>query len=484
MSEHQQQRDLTGKRTAAAPGRPPRNGGRRTATAAVEPLEFEPGTPPPAPPAAVVAATERTQERPSLRRSAWWWIRAAAITVTLFVGWQLLLVLQSWATALLTILLFVVFGGVVALAAAPVMHALERWARLPHLAAVLGSLLAVLFVVAGLLYLVAGPLAAEVTSLVRQGPSIIADIQRRIGDIERTLNAHGFSVGTGGGINGLLGSGPNQVASRLGAIVVTGVTGVITGVVDTIIVLVTAFWLLNDGPALRRGFVGTLPGRLRDNAEFALDATQVVIGGYVRAQLCLAFVVGTLAYLGCFGLGVPYPVVVGVAAGVFELVPLLGPFLGGAVGVALALTQSPVLALWTVAVFIGIHVIEGYVLAPRIQARFIQLHPLVAFLALISGIELDGLLGALFAVPAASLAAVFLRATIGDWRANRPEMFQASIQDAWLERRRRILLREFRLFRRPPHQAVAAWFRRVRGGEVPEEPLGPAEDDAVDPTAG
>lgn len=476
----QQQRDLTGKRTSAAAGGAVPNGARTTT--AVEPLEFESSTTAPLPPAEVADAAERAQ-RASLRRSTWWWVRAAAITVTLFVGWQLLLVLQSWATALLTILLFVVFGAVVALAASPITHALERWARFPHLLAVLGSLLAVLCVVAGLLYLVAGPLAAEVTSLIRQGPGILSDLQRRIAGIEHNLNAHGFSLGNGGGLNGLIGGSSGEVASRLGALVVTGVTGVVTAVVDTVIVLVTAFWLLNDGPALRRGFVGMLPGRLRDNAEFALDASQVVIGGYVRAQLCLAFVVGALAYLGCFGLGVPYPVVVGVAAGVFELVPLLGPFLGGAVGVALALTSSPVLALWTACVFIGIHVIEGYVLAPRIQARFIQLHPLVAFLALISGIELDGVLGALFAVPAASLAAVFLRATIGDWRANRPEMFQSSLQDAWLERRRRMLLREFRLFREPPHRVVGGWLRRL-GGNGGDEPPAPADDEPVDPTAG
>jgi predicted PurR-regulated permease PerM len=293
--------------------------------------------------------------------------------------------------------------------------------------------------------------------------------------------------GAGSDLGGLLGGNASGVATHIGQIVIAGVAGVITLLIDTIIVLVTAFWLLNDGTSLRRGFVGMLPGRIRDGAEFAIDATQVVIGGYVRAQLFLAVVIGLLAWIGCALLGVPYPIVVGVAAGLFELVPLLGPFLGGAVGVALALTRSPTLALWVIALFVVIHIIEGYILAPRIQARFIQLHPLVAFLALIAGIEVAGLLGALFAVPATSLGAVFLRTTIGDWRANRPDLFTANHRDAYLERRRRTILSEFRVLHHSPAQLITqhgpiAWLRRARGEEVPTPRR--EDDDEIDPGTG
>jgi predicted PurR-regulated permease PerM len=345
----------------------------------------------------------------------------------------------------------------------------------------------VVAVVGGLLYLVAGPLAQEISSLAGQAPRLIADVQRRIADVQQALNARGITVGNGGDLSAILGSDTKGVATHLGQIVIAGATGVITVAVDTIIVLVTAFWLLNDGPALRRGFVGMLPGRVRDHAEFGIDAVRVVIGGYVRAQLFLAFVIGLLAWVGCTVLGVPFPIVVGVAAGVFELVPLLGPFLGGAVGIALALTRGPVLALWVLGLFVVIHIIEGYILAPRIQARFIQLHPLVAFLALIAGIEVAGLLGALFAIPATSLGAVFLRATIGDWRANRPEVFQPNVRDVYLERRRRTILSEFRVLHHTPRQLVTqhgpiAWLRRMRGEEVPDPEAHDAED--IDPATG
>jgi predicted PurR-regulated permease PerM len=473
----------------------PRTGrtGRGTAEVAAEPLEFETTTTATGPPAEAAeqatAEVEDDVQRETLRRSTYRWLRAAAIAVTLFVGWQLLLIVQGWVGALLTIVLFVVFGAVVTFIASPIVRGLER-IRVPHLLAVLLGLLCVLAVVAALLYLVAGPLAQEVTSLTKQAPALIKDVQNRIASIQQALDAKGISVGNGGGdggLAGLLGGSTQGVANHIGQIVIAGVTGVITVLVDTVIVLVTAFWLLNDGPALRRGLVGMLPNRVRDHADFAIDAVRVVIGGYVRAQLFLAFVIGTLAWVGCTILGVPYPIVVGVAAGVFELVPLLGPFLGGAVGIALALTVSPVLALYTLVLFVVIHVIEGYILAPRIQARFIQLHPLVAFLALIAGIEVAGFLGALFAVPATSLGAVFLRTTIGDWKANRPDLFAPNVRDAYVERRRRTILSQFRVLHHTPRQLVTqhgpvAWLRRARGEDVPDPKAHDAED--VDPSTG
>ncbi len=465
--------------------------GHARAEVSQDPLEFEAtttatGRVAEAAEAATLEAAESAQ-REQLSRSAWRWIRAAAIAVTLFVGWQLLLVVHGWVGALLTIVLFVVFGAVVTFVASPIVRGLER-IRVPHLAAVLLSLLCVLAVVAGLLYLVAGPLAAEISALVKQAPQLVKDVQGRIAEAQSALNAKGISVGSGGGdLGGIFGGSTSGVASHIGQIVIAGVTGVITVVIDTIIVLVTAFWLLNDGPALRRGFVGMLPNRVRDHADFAIDAVRVVIGGYVRAQLFLAFVIGMMAWVGCTILGVPYPIVVGVAAGTFELVPLLGPFLGGAVGVALALTHSPVLALYTLILFVIIHVIEGYILSPRIQARFIQLHPLVAFLALIAGIEVAGFLGALFAVPATSLGAVFLRTTIGDWRANRPDLFAPNVRDAYVERRRRTILSEFRVLHHTPRQLLLqhgpiGWLRRMRGEQVPDPKAHDAED--IDPATG
>ena len=199
---------------------------------------------------------------------------------------------------------------------------------------------------------------------------------------------------------------------------------------------------------------------MREHVSFGFEAVAAVVGGYVRAQLLIAIAIGAMAGLGCYLLGVPFPILVGLAAGIFELVPIVGPFAGGAVGVALALTRSPLLAAATVVLFLGIHVLEGYILAPRLQAQFTRIPTLFAFLAVFAGIEVGGFLGALFAVPATSLVFLFVRAALGDWRATRPDLFEQ--RDPSLNPRHRRILAEFR-----PHllRRIRRRLRRVGAAE-------------------
>jgi predicted PurR-regulated permease PerM len=380
-----------------------------------------------------------------IRRSTWWWIRAAAILVTIFVAVQLLGMVQSVLGALLTVVLYVLFGAVIAFIAGPIVQMLEDRLHMPRTAAILLTLLVGVAVISGIGYLIATPIVDEASQLSKQGPSIIKQINDVVTTVRNDLASHGIQL-SGNGVGTTISS---DVSSRVAGILLNVVTSTVTILLDILVTLVVAFWMLKDGEQLRGGIVNLLPGRVRGEANFAFDAFGVVVGGYVRGQLVMAAIVGVLAGLGCWVIGVPFPIVVAIAAGVFELVPLVGAFVGGAVAILLALTKSPVTAVWALLLFIAIHIIEGYFLAPRIQARFVRLHPLVTILALFAGIELGGFLGAFVAVPLASLTAVFVRAAMGDARSRHPEVFSEQRSDMRVERRRRRLLSEFRLFHRP-----------------------------------
>ncbi|MGH7776837.1 MAG: AI-2E family transporter [Candidatus Dormibacterales bacterium] len=404
-----------------------------------------------------------------LRRSTLGWVRAAAVAVTLFVAYQLLLVVRSWLLALLLVVLYLVFGAIVALLAAPAARALERGAHVPRTLAILITLLGGLIVIGAFGYVVSGPITAEAHQLIGQVPRLVHDARGLYARLLPALRSHGIDLSPGSIASG----GAGTIASELGSLLLKSVTGVLTLAVDLVVVLVVAFWLLRDGEALRTSLNQWLPARVRSAADFGIDAIVVVVGGYVRAQLFMAALIGVLSGIGMAIIGVPFPLVVALAAGLLELIPMVGPFAGAAVGVTLALTRNVPLAFETLAVFIVIHFIEGYVVGPRVQARFVRIHPLAAFLALLAGVESAGLIGALLAVPAASLLAVFVRATVGDWRANRPDLF-ARPKDPYLERRRRIL-RDFRLMRVSPGAVLRRprlLWRLLRGGREgpPEEP--------------
>jgi predicted PurR-regulated permease PerM len=356
-------------------------------------------------------------------RAAAGWIQAAAVILSIYFGYQLLLILGGLARGMLAIILLLVFGALLGYLLTPAVDTMERYGA-PRTVGIL-----LIYVIAGVSLAVAAALLLEPTSrqaaaVVQQFPAYVDVAQHWLQGVDDTLARLGLSLNvsndfaqrargvlTGGGLESALGAAVKWVRTA------------IESLVYVIIVLVIAFWIAKDGRNMRESMVQNLPVRLRDRAIFVLDAAGLVMGGYLRAQLVLALIIGSLAATGTWLLGVHFPLVIGLAAFVFELVPMVGPLAGGAVGVTIALFQAPRLALLTAAWFIVIHILEGYILAPRVTGKFVRLHPLVAFIALLTGLQVGGFLGALFAVPIASLGNVILTAIYRDYRAREPSEF-------------------------------------------------------------
>jgi predicted PurR-regulated permease PerM len=131
------------------------------------------------------------------------------------------------------------------------------------------------------------------------------------------------------------------------------------------------------------------------------------VAGYVRGQFLLSAIIGSSAGIGLWLLGTlgaapgadRYAVLFGAWVGVTELIPYLGPWLGGIVPVAYELVVHPISALWVFLLFLGIHQIEGHVVVPNVMGSALRLHPLLVIFGLLAGAELYGLPGVFVALP-------------------------------------------------------------------------------------
>jgi predicted PurR-regulated permease PerM len=192
---------------------------------------------------------------------------------------------------------------------------------------------------------------------------------------------------------------------------VSGVAAAAVGLSTTLVGLVLqcftvglfTFYLVADGPRLRRTVCSVLPPDRQQLAMRIWELATESTGGYVYSRALLAGVSATATTLFLALVRVPYPLALGIWVGlVSQFVPSIGTYLAGALPVLIALFQDPVDAVW-VLVFITLYQqFENLVLSPRITARTMSLHPAVAFGAVIAGGAILGPIGALLALPAAA----------------------------------------------------------------------------------
>jgi predicted PurR-regulated permease PerM len=165
---------------------------------------------------------------------------------------------------------------------------------------------------------------------------------------------------------------------------------------------IIAFYLLVDLPHIRRVFRSLVPERARGDSMVISHRLSTAIGGYFRGQLAVALVVGIMASIGMLIIDLPFWLIVGMIAGLFNMIPLIGPWVGAVPGIVIAFaTGGGTSKAIAVAVVMAIvQQIDNHFISPIVMQRAVKLHPAVVMLALLAGGTLAGFFGLLLAVPA------------------------------------------------------------------------------------
>lgn len=171
----------------------------------------------------------------------------------------------------------------------------------------------------------------------------------------------------------------------------------------TIIVPFWLFYVMNDHSKVRNGFYSLIPVSARDDVHCIMVVIDRVLGAYVRGQLLLCLVVGSMATIVLFAFGIREALFLGTLAGILEAVPYVGPFLGAVAPVLIALGTSPMQAVWMAVAFLGIQQVENIFLAPRISGNAVRFHPAAVMIIVVIGSEVAGMLGLLLAIPTAAV---------------------------------------------------------------------------------
>jgi predicted PurR-regulated permease PerM len=297
-----------------------------------------------------------------------------------------------------------------AITIAEAMRPAVCWMRRYHIPRWLGVLLIYLLglgFLTGLTYLMIQPLIEQLTSLITQFPSYMQNLEHLIRSAEGMLSGLPGGATLPSSIGGLLESLLSFLVS-IPRVIITILAGIV------IVLVMALFWLAyTDG--LRDFFLRLFPPRLRGPGVDILDDMGNRLGGYVRGVLIDMFAVGALATLASWLIGLPYPLLLGVFAGLTEFIPLIGPFIGAFPAVLLGFLISPLTGVLAALAYLVIQQLENHTLVPLVMNRVVKLSPLVTLIAVTLGAFLQGLLGALLAVPFAAVAQVFIVRVLAPW---------------------------------------------------------------------
>jgi sporulation integral membrane protein YtvI len=200
---------------------------------------------------------------------------------------------------------------------------------------------------------------------------------------------------------------------------VTGsVLGIFSHAFTILIIPLLVYYILRDMDNLKRSFVLLFPRRYRKWVSTMGSEMDRTLGAYFRGMLLICFLVGIMTYAGLLIVGLDFALILGIIAGITNIIPYFGPLIGAVPAVLIALLLSPAMALKVIIVFVIVQQIESQFIAPQILGRSLGLHPLLVIFVLIVGGKLFGLAGLIFAVPFTAILRIFLRHAV-DLAVNR-----------------------------------------------------------------
>lgn len=279
--------------------------------------------------------------------------------------------------------------------------------KMPRTLSIIGVYIVFFIIVGGAIYLLTGPIIAQVKDLSRAFPEFYVKINQGINQLKNIDS--GLAADTVSTSFADLTKSLSQATSGI----FKTVTSIFGGVISFFMVLVITFYLTVEEDSMKRFVQSIVPTRHRPYAAQLIAAMQHRMGYWLRGQLILSVIVFTMVYLGLSLLGIKYALVLALVAGIFEIVPFLGPWISAIPAVFFAFAQSPGKAVAVAVMYFLVQQIENNLIVPKVMGKTTGLNPLVVILAILMGARVGGIVGALLAVPVALAVAVYVESLIG-----------------------------------------------------------------------
>jgi predicted PurR-regulated permease PerM len=334
------------------------------------------------------------------------WVQLAVLPIALLAVWAL-------ANVAGQVLVLFIVAGLIALILNPAVAFLQR-RRLPRGLAVLAVYVGFFLALGGIGVLVANPISHQVQKFANNLPHLVDEANENLASLQEELKEDGIHVELVKQGKTALQTIQDKVAKSASKLASSG-AGILTeaagAAFDLVLIFVLSVYMLLYGEQIGRLARRLMPDGDGTDADDYPHLVQRAVSRYVGGQLLFSLIMGastgvSLWIFGTVGLfpdGSKYAIAFAVFYGVMELVPYIGPILGAAPPVVVALFTHPISAVWLVILFIALQQLEGHVVAPQVFGHTLRINPILVIFALLLGLHVDGIIGALVALPILSV---------------------------------------------------------------------------------
>lgn len=274
--------------------------------------------------------------------------------------------------------------------------------KVPRAISILVVYLVILFVVGLAVYLLGGKVVEELKALAVNFPDyfnrVTANLNMNV-NLQNVANVENLSSS----LSNILGGLKNTTVNILSFL-----NSFFGGIVNFLMVLVITFYMTVYEKDIKNFTNSVTPKKNREYVTALIHSMKQRMGFWLRGQLILSIIIFFLTYIGLTILGIKYALLLALVAGIFEIVPFIGPILAAVPAIFFGFTQGATQGVLVAILYILVQQLENNIIVPKVMGKTTGMNPLVVLLSILVGAQLYGVVGALLAVPVATALSVYL----------------------------------------------------------------------------
>ncbi|MCH2309871.1 MAG: AI-2E family transporter [SAR202 cluster bacterium] len=302
----------------------------------------------------------------------------------------------------------------------------------------LTRLIAVTFVAVLLVTLITIAFVLIIPSLVNQSSELIKVLPELLTNIVASFDSwtrqyiQDIPIGIRDQIDSSLANAGEMIIQAISEILsrtAVAVVNALTMVLGLVVLPLFIFYGLKDKEIIRTSVIGFFPADIQIHVVHVFRIIDRILGAYVRAQAAIAVFVGIIIAAGLTLLDVDYGLVLGLIAGIFELIPIVGSYLGAVPVAIIVLATDPDKFIWVALLYLVVQAFQGGILAPRIQSSAMKVHPILFLVSIMIGSEIAGVWGVILGPPVVAAS----KELIAYFRDQNTQIVESSDQVAIIE---------------------------------------------------